>query len=404
MIGTGRRALLGAAAGMLAAAVPAGRARAAGPLRIGIINDMNGPYAAVSGPGAVVAARMAVADFGSSVLNRPVEILSADHLNKADVGLATIKEWFGPENVSMVADFGNTSVALGAQPLLTQFDRIAIYTSVGTSILTGKACSPLSIHWAHDSYAMSRPLIRAMIDEGKTTFFFLIADYTFGDIVAADCQAAVTAGGGRLLGSVRHPLGTSDFASQLLAAQASGAQVVVLCNAGTDATNAYKQANEFGLPAKQDFVTPIIFLSDIQALGARMAQKLQFTTSWYWDQTDQTRAWAKRYRAAAGSIPNDTHAATYSAVLNYLRAVSQAGSDEAQTVMKVLHGMTIDDVFTKGGKVRPDGKMVFDRFLVRVKTPAESKGEWDLLTIRRTIPAATGFRPLAESDCPLVKA
>ena len=399
MIQAGRRALLAGAASTVAV----GRAKAATPLRVGIINDMNGPYAAVAGPGSVVAARLAVADFGNSVLNRPIEIVSADHLNKADAGLAIVREWFGPGNVSMVADFANTSVALGVQPMLTQFNKIAIYTSVGSSIFTGKACSPLSIHWAHDTYSTTQPLIRAMMAQGKQSFFFLVADYTFGDILADDCRAALMAGGGKLLGTVRHPLGTSDFASYLVAAQASAADVVVLCNAGTDATNAYKQAIEFGLPATQVFVTPIMFLSDVHSLGASAAQGLQFTTSWYWDQTDETRAWTKRYRADAGSIPNDVHAATYSAVLNYLRAVQQAGTEDAPTVMKVLHAMTIDDVFTKGGHVRADGKMVFDRFLVKVKSPAESRDDWDLLSVLRTIPAADGFRPLADSECPLVK-
>ena len=206
-----------------------------------------------------------------------------------------------------------------------------------------------------------------------------------------------------MLGTIRHPLGTSDFASYLVAAQASGAQVVVLCNAGTDATNAYKQAIEFGLPAKQTFVTPIMFLSDVYALGAATGQGLQFTQSWYWDQTDATRAWAKRYEAETRQMPNDVHAATYSAVLNYLRAISQAGTDEAHTVMKTMKAMTIDDVFTKGGHIRADGKMVFDRFLAKVKAPANATGPWDLLSIERTIPAADGFRPLSHSECPLVK-
>jgi len=398
MIRQGRRAALAGAASMAIV-----RARAAAPLRVGIINDMNGPYAAVSGPGAVVAAKMAAADFGGSVLNRPVEIVSADHLNKADAGLAIVREWFGPGNVSMVADFANTSVGLGVQPMLTQFNKIAIYTSVGSTIFTGKACSPLSIHWAHDTYSTTQPLMRAMMTQGKTSFFFLVADYTFGDILAGDCKAALDAGGGKLLGSIRHPLGTSDFASYLIAAQSSGAQVVVLCDAGTDLTNAYKQAIEFGLPQKQTFVTPIMFLSDVHALGATTGHGLQFTQSWYWDQTDATRAWAKRYQAEMRQMPNDVHAATYSAVLNYLRAIAQAGTDEAQTVMKALKSMTIDDVFTKGGHVRADGKMVFDRFLTKVKSPADSSGPWDLLSIERTIPAADGFRPLSESECPLVK-
>lgn len=400
---TSRRRLL--AAGAALAASPIFRpARAADPLRIGVINDQTGPYAAASGPGSVAAARMAVADFGGQVLGRPVELVSADHQNKPDVGLAILREWFGPGKVRMVADFGNTSVALGVQPLLTEFDRIAMFTSVASSVLTGKACSPLSVQWAHDTYATTAPLINAMLKRGHDTFYFLVADYTFGDVLAGDAINAVKIGGGRLLGTSRHPLATSDFASYLVAAQASGAKVIVLCNGGTDTTNAYKQAVEFGLEKEHIFVTPIMFLSDVHSLGVSTAHDLLFTTSWYWDQNDRTRAWSKRFQSAAGTIPNDTHAATYSAVLSYLRAVAQAGTDDSQPVMKAIRGMTVSDAFAQGGKVRTDGKMIFDRYLARVKQPAESKDEWDLLDILRTIPGNEGFRPLSQSECPMVKA
>jgi branched-chain amino acid transport system substrate-binding protein len=397
----GRRGALAAATG---AAFVSARTRAAAPLRIGVTNDMSGPYAAASGRGAVIAARMAVSDFGGGVLNRPVEILSADHQNKPDTGLAIIREWFGPGNVSMVCDFGNTPIALGTQPMLTQFNKIAIYTSVASSVLTGKACSPLSAHWAHDTYSTTAPLMKAMLAQGKDTFFFLVADYTFGDILAGDAVNAVKAGGGKLLGTSRHPLATADFASYLLAAQTSGAKVIVLCNGGTDTTNAYKQAVEFGLERTQTFVTPIMFLSDVHSLGVQTAHGMQFTQSWYWDQTDATRAWSKRYQAEAGTMPNDTHAATYSAVLNYLRAVAQANTDEAHAVMKSLKSLTITDVFARDGHVREDGRMMFDRYLTRVKDPDQSKGEWDELEILRVIPAAEGFRPLTDSDCPFIKA
>jgi branched-chain amino acid transport system substrate-binding protein len=368
-----------------------------------VINDMSGPYAAASGRGSIIGAQMAIADFGGQVLGRPVELVSADHQNKADVGLAILREWFGPRNVMIAADFGNTSVALGVVPLLTELNRIALFTSVASSVLTGKACSPLSAQWAHDTYACTAPLINAMLQQGHDSFFFLVADYTFGDILAGDAVAAVKAAGGRLLGRSRHPLGTSDFASYLLAAQTSGAKVIVLCNGGTDTTNAYKQAVEFGLEKDHIFVTPIMFLSDVHSLGVATAHDLQFTTSWYWDQNDETRAWSKRFKAASGTIPNDTNAATYSAVLSYLRAMTQAGTDDSAQVMKAIKAMTVSDVFAKNGHVRVDGKMIFDRYLTRVKTPAESKSEWDLLEILRTIPAAEGFRPLEQSECALVK-
>ena len=397
----GRRQII---AGAAAAATGLSRpARAAAPFRIGVINDMNGPYAAVGGTGSVIAAKMAVADFGGTALGRPIDLVSADHLNKADTGLAIVKEWFGPGNVSMVADFANTSVALGVAPLLTQLNKIAMYTSVGTTVLTGKACLPLSVHWAHDTYATTAPLIRAMLNQGKTSFFFLIADYTFGDILAGDALAAVKAGGGKVVGTARHPLASSDFASYLISAQTSGADVVVMCNAGTDTTNAYKQAIEFGLPRKQTFVTPLIFLADVHSLGPAVAGGLQFTNSWYWDQNDENRAWAKRFKDIAGSMPTGPQVATYSAVLHYLKAVAASGSEEAHTVMKAMHDTEINDVFAKKGKIRVDGKMVFDRYLFRAKTPAESKGEWDLLAQLAVIPAGTGFRPLAESECPFIK-
>jgi branched-chain amino acid transport system substrate-binding protein len=401
----GRRHFISAAAGSaLTAGFYPTRARAANPVRIGVINDMSGPYAAASGRGSVVGAQMAIADFGGRVLGRPIELVSADHQNKADVGLAILREWFGPRKVSMAADFANTSVALGVQPLLTEFNRIALFTSVASSVLTGKACSPLSAQWAHDTYATTAPLINAMLKQGHDSFFFLVADYTFGDILAGDAVNAVKSGGGKLLGTSRHPLATSDFASYLLAAQTSGAKVIVLCNGGTDTTNAYKQAVEFGLEKSHIFVTPIMFLSDVHSLGVPTAHDLQFTTSWYWDQNDQTRTWSQLFKSASGTIPNDTNAATYSAVLSYLHAMTQAGTDDSQQVMKAIKAMTVSDVFAQNGHVRADGKMIFDRYLARVKTPDESKSEWDLLTILSRIPGADGFRPLSQSECPLVKA
>jgi branched-chain amino acid transport system substrate-binding protein len=403
-LGLPRRRLISTAAGSaLAAGIVPSHARAADPVRIGVINDMSGPYAAASGRGSIIGAQMAIADFGGEVLGRPVELVSADHQNKADVGLAILREWFGPGKILMAADFGNTSVALGVVPLLTEYNRIALFTSVASSVLTGKACSPLSAQWAHDTYACTAPLINAMLQQGHDSFFFLVADYTFGDILAGDAVAAVKAGGGKLLGTSRHPLATSDFASYLLAAQASGAKVIVLCNGGTDTTNAYKQAVEFGLEKDHIFVTPIMFLSDVHSLGVATAHDLQFTTSWYWDKNDETRAWSSRFKAASGTIPNDTNAATYSAVLNYLRAMAQAGTDDSVQVMKAIKAMTVSDVFAKNGHVRGDGKMIFDRYLVRVKAPVESKSEWDLLEILRTIPGADGFRPLGQSECALVK-
>ena len=258
--------------------------------------------------------------------------------------------------------------------------------------------------WAQDTWANTVAPIRALLKQGKSTYFLIAADYAFGKALENDATGAIQAGGGKVLGVARHPLHASDFSSLLLSAQASGADVVMLLNGGVDFTNSFKQAVEFHLTEKQAVVGPIVFLSDIHSLGLETAQGLQFMQSWYWDQNDTTRAWAKRYYAEQKAMPNDTHAAAYSAVLQYLRALERAKTDQAGPVMAALREATISDVFAPNGHIRADGKMVFDRFLVKVKSPAESKGEWDCLSITSTVPAAEGFRPLTESECRLVRA
>jgi branched-chain amino acid transport system substrate-binding protein len=398
----GRRAVLigGAVAPMMlrrAAAQPAG------PLRIGVLGDFSGPYSGISGEGSAVAARLAIADFGGKVLGRPIEVVTADHQNKPDLGLSIVREWFGPGNVSMVTDVANSAIALGIQPLLTETHRIAIYTTVGNSDLIGKACSPLSVLWPHDTWANTVAPIRALMKQGKRTFYLLAADYAFGRTLENDATTAIVAGGGKVLGVSRHPLHAADFSSQLISAQSSGADVVMLLNGGVDFVNSFKQAVEFHLTEKQAVVGPIVFLSDIHSLGLETAKGLQFMQSWYWDQNDQTRAWSARYFAEQKTMPNDTHAAAYSAVLQYLRAIDTAKTDQAEAVMAALRSMTVRDMFTPDGHIRADGKLTFDRFLVRVKSPAESKSTWDCLTITGTVAAADGFRPLAESECPFVK-
>lgn len=378
-------------------------AQPSGPLRIGVLGDFSGPYSGISGEGSVVAARFAIADFGNKVLGRPIEIVTADHQNKPDLGMSIVREWFGPGNVSMVTDVANSAIALGIQPLLTETHRIAIYTTVGNSDLVGKACSPLSVLWPHDTWANTVAPIRALMKQGKKTFYLLAADYAFGKTLESDASSAIEAGGGKVLGVSRHPLHAADFSSQLLSAQSSGAAVVMLLNGGVDFVNSFKQAVEFRLTEKQAVVGPIVFLSDVHSLGLETAKGLQFMQSWYWDQNEKTRAWAGRYFAVQKAMPNDTHAAAYSAVLQYLRAVEKAKTDQAEPVMAMLRSMTVSDMFTPQGHIRVDGKLVFDRFLVRVKSPAESKDPWDCLAITGTVAAADGFRPLAESECPLVK-
>jgi len=399
-----RGLLLGAAAASLAP-LTGRHARAqstAAPLKIGVLGDFSGPYSGISGIGSVTAAGFAIADVGGKVLGRPVEVVTADHQNKADVGLGVVREWFGPSNVSLVIDVANSGIALGMQPLLSQFHRIALYTTVGNPLLMGSACSPLSVVWALDTWASTVVPVRALLKQGKTSFFLIAADYVFGKTLETDAAAAIAAGGGTVRGTVRHPLGASDFSSYLLLAQASGAEVVMLLNGGQDFVSSFKQAAEFRIPQKQAVVAPVVFLSDVHALGLELAQGLQFAAAWYWDQSDATRAWAKRYFAERGSMPNDTHAAAYSAVLQYLRAVERAGSDDPERVMATLRAATIDDVFVSGGHIRADGKLMFDRYLVRAKRPQDSHGPWDLLEVASTVAAQDAARPLAESACPLV--
>ena len=398
-----RRTLLTGAAA-LALAPRVARAQASGPLRIGVLGDFSGPYAAISGDGSAAAARFAIADVGGKVLGRPVEVVTADHQNKADIGLGIVRQWFGPGNVSMVIDVANSAIALGMQPMLTEMHRIALYTAVGNSNLIGPACTPLSVLWALDNWSSTVVPIRALQKRGANTFFLIAADYAFGKSLETDATTAINAGGGKVLGSVRHPINSSDFSSYLLAAQASGADVVMLLNGGNDFVNSFKQAAEFRLTRNQTVVAPIVFLSDIHSLGLELAQGLQFASAWYWDQNDASRAWAKRYFAQRQSMPNDTHAAAYSAVLQYLHAVERAGTDQAEPVMAALRSVPVTDMFATDAHIRADGKMAFDRYLMRVKRPEESRAPWDYLAVASTVAAADAARPLSESACPLVHA
>ena len=397
-----RRAFFLAAAGLGAIGIARAQ-QATAPLRIGVTGDFSGPYSSITGEGTAVAARFAIADFGGKVLGRPIELLTADHHNKADVGLAIVREWFGPGGVSMVTNIANSSIAFGIQPILTEEHRIALYSTVGNADLVGKACSPLSAVWAGDTWSSTVAPIKAALQQGKDTFFLIAADYAFGKTLETDAVAAIEAGHGKVLGIVRPPLNAPDFSSYLLDAKASGAKVVMLLNAGTDLINAYKQAVEFRLPDTCTIYAPVVFLSDIRSLGLPIAQGLQFAQSWYWDLNDATRAWSKRFFAERQQMPGDSDAATYSSVLEYLRAVEKAGTDQAEPVMAALKAMEISDMYASGARVRADGRLLFDRYLVRAKRPEESTGPWDLLTVTGKIPAAEGFRSLAESGCRYVK-
>ena len=376
---------------------------AADAFRIGIMNDQSGPYADLAGPGSAQMMKMAVEDFGGAVLGRKIEVLVADHQNKVDVGLNIAREWFDTKNVEAIFDITNSAVALGLVDLARARHRLVIFDSASSSDLTGKACSPYTFQWNADNWSNATALMRLLIKQKLDTFYFITADYAFGASLERDARAAIAAGGGKVLGAVKAPLNTADFSSFLLTAQSSGAQVVVLANTGADLSNSLKQANEFGLTAKQSLATPITYLTDVNSAGLKIAHGLTFMQSWYWDLDDKTRAFAKRFKALTGREPNDNQVALYSSVLHYLQAVKATGTDDALAVAKAMKAAPIHDVFTADGHVRDDGRVTYDRYLMRVKTPQESKYPWDYLTIVAKIPAAEAFRPLGTTGCVLRK-
>ncbi len=375
------------------------------PIRIGVLTDMSGLFADISGPGAVVAVNMAVEDFGGKVLGRPIEVLSADHQNKADIGLSLARGWIDEKNVVMLADLMNSSVALGVMELTKAKDRIAIVNGASTSVITNEKCTPNSIHYTWDTYALARGTANAVVSRGKKKWAILQADFAYGHQLANDSRRFVEAAGGTIVADIKHPINTSDFSSFLLQAQSSGSDVIALANGGADTINAIKSAAEFGIgrDSKQQVVGLAINLNDTKALGLQAAQGLLLTEAWYWDLNDDTRAFAKRFMDKFGKMPTSTQAGDYSSTMHYLKAVAAAGTLDAQTVMAKMREMPVDDFFAKGGRIRIDGRMVHDMYLAEVKKPADSKGPWDFYTILETIPGDKAFRPLSESACPLVK-
>jgi branched-chain amino acid transport system substrate-binding protein len=387
----------------LAFALLAVPALADGAFTIGIMNDQSGPYADLAGPGSAKAMGMAVEDFGPEVLGRKIDVVVADHQNKPDVGLNIAREWFDAKGVEAIFDITNSAVALALVDLAKSKHRLVIFTSASSSDLTGKACSPYTFQWNADNWSNATSLMRSLVAQKLDTFYFITADYAFGASLERDARAAIEAGGGKVLGAVKAPLNTSDFSSYLLDAQASGAKVVVFANTGADLSNALKQASEFGLAANQYLATPITYLSDVNAAGLNIAHGLTFMQSWYWDLNDQTRAFAARFEKLTGRKPNDNQVALYSAVRHYLEAVRDAGTDDALAVAKAMKAAPIHDVFTPEGHVREDGRVTYDRYLTKAKTPQESKGPWDYLTVLAKIPADQAFRPLGTTGCEATK-
>jgi branched-chain amino acid transport system substrate-binding protein len=373
-------------------------------VKIGVLNDQSGLYADLGGPGSVAAARMAIEDAGGAVLGKPVDLVVADHQNKADIGAAIARQWFDAEKVDMVIGFDNSAVALAVEQLAAERNRIAVAGAVGSTAFTGKACTPTEASWIYDSYALTTSLARSVVAEGRDTWFFLTVDYAFGHSLEADATSAVLAAGGKVLGSVRHPLNTSDFSSYLLQAQASGAKVVALANGGGDMVNAIKQANEFGITrGGQSVVALLVFISDIHSIGLQNAQGLKFATAFYWDRDEESRAWSKRFFARHRAMPTQAQASVYSAIRHYLTAVAAAGTDEAKAVMAKMREIPVDDFYVKNGRLREDGRLVHDMYFAQVKKPSESKEPWDDYNILGVIPGTTAFRSLEDGGCPLAK-
>lgn len=370
-------------------------------VKIGVLNDRSGLYADLAGEGSVEAARMAVEDFGGD-LN--VEIVSADHQNKPDVGSSIAREWIDQDGVDMIIDVPTSSVALAVQQVTSEKDTAFIISGAATTALTNDQCAATSVHWTYDTYALSVGTGKAVVEEGGDTWFFLTADYAFGHQLEADTTRVVEENGGEVLGSVRHPLSTSDFSSFLLQAQASGAKVIGLANAGGDTTNAIKQANSFGIvQGGQQLAALLGFITDVDALGLDVAQGLTLTTGFYWDRNDDTRAFAERFAERMnGQYPTMVQAGVYSGVMHYLKAVAEIDDDGGKAAVDEMKTMPVNDFFAPNGEIRADGRMVHDMYLVQVKSPDESSGKWDYYNVIRTIPGDEAYQPLDKSTCKLV--
>ena len=381
-----------------------GHTQGVAPFRLGAIVDMTGVYSAHGGPGMVTAVKMAAEDFGGKVLDRPIEVLSADYQNKVDIAATRARQWYDRDGVSAIIESTDSASALALQTLGKEKKRITLFAGSASSNLTNAACSPYGVHYVYDTYVLANGTGRAVTRAGGDSWFFITADYAFGHSLERDTSNVIKANGGKILGNVRAPLSSPDFASYLLQAQSSKAKVIGLANAGTDTQNAVRQASEFGITQSgQKLVTLLVFLHDIKGLGLQAAQGLQFTTGFYWDRNAETRAWSQRYFERQKSMPSMVQAGAYSATLHYLQAVQAAGTDDADAVAAKMKEMPINDFYARNGRIRADGRMVYDMYLAQVKTPAESKGEWDLLKILDTIPGDEAYRPLSQSECPLVK-
>ena len=374
-----------------------------GKVKIGILNDQSGVYADFGGKFSYEAAKMAVEDFGGKVLDAPVEVVTADHQNKADIASNIARQWYDVDQVDTIMELTTSSVGLAVQALSNEKKKVTINTVAATTELTGKQCTPYGFHWAYDTHMLAVGTGGATVEAGGDSWFFLTADYAFGYSLEQQTSDVVKAKGGTVVGAVRHPLATTDYSSFLLQAQSSGAKVIGLANAGIDTQNAIKQAAEFGITAGGQKLAALLFtLAEVHGLGLDTAQGLNLTESFYWNMNDETRAFAKRFFDRTGAMPNMVHAGTYSAVTTYLKAVAAAGTDETEAVAKKLHELPVNDVFAKDGKVGPNGRLIKDAYLMEVKKPGESDTPWDYYTVKATIPGNVAFMDPAKSGCPLV--
>jgi branched-chain amino acid transport system substrate-binding protein len=399
-----KRVVTGIFAVALAMSATAAFGQAKPPLKLGGILDMSSLYADITGPGSEMAAKMAVEDFGGEVLGRKIEIIAADHQNKADLAANIARDMFDNQGVEMLFDVAASATALAALEVSKARGKINMFNGPGSIRLSNEACGPLTVHYVFDTYAQANVTGLAAVKQGLDSWYFLTADYAFGQDLEKDTTNVVLRSGGKVLGSVRHPLNTSDFSSFLLQAQASKAKVIGLANAGGDTINAIKQAAEFGLMKGGQKVSPLLaFVTDIDSVGLETAQGLLLAEAFYWDLNDETRAFSKRFMERIKRVPSAVQAGTYSSVTHYLKAVKAAGTTDSAAVMKVMKDTPVNDMFARNGRIREDGRMVHDMYLFEVKKPSESKGEWDYYKLREVIPGDQAFRPLKDSVCPLVK-
>ncbi|MEN5181099.1 ABC transporter substrate-binding protein [Comamonas testosteroni] len=393
-----------AVAAMLACASLA--AQAAGisddKVKIGVLTDMSGQYADSGGKGSVEAAKMAIEDFGGKVQGKPIELVFADHQNKADIGGTKARQWWDAEGVDMIMDLNNSAIAGAVFTLAKERNKVAISTGALSTGLTNEFCAPTTVHYTVDSYSLGKSAVESIMAQGKKDWFILAVDYAYGKVTATTVTDFVKESGGKVLGTVYHPFNASDFSSFMMQAQASKAQVVALANATQDTVNSIKTAREFGMTRNITFVPQLIYINDAHAMGLELGQGLTFATAFYWDRNDESRAWSQKYQARMKKMPSMNQASVYSAVTQYLKAIDAAGTDEGLAVTNQLKKMKINDVFSQNGYVREDGRMVHDMFLAQMKSPKESKGPWDYYKILDTIPGDKAFQPLSKSTCSLV--